>query len=488
MRTIDVILKYNAFTDFVFSDGFNWLLREQYKALGALYTDVVDRDAQLDVILMHDRVPQEGDFLYGEVEAFLRAFPSSVVLARIDSEFNRKCPEIASRIIQDDEGFALKLAKVVYVATLSLTVYALARIEAAGVPFIFELDPEGGFVFDHPDIDLRLKRISQSPFFAGVVVPSESIRSYVVNNKIFSADQVHVIPARGAPKPDSRLLAPVARWGWGDKARLDVCFVSEQNVRVGEDGCYGLFVEAANILAKKYHDICFHVVGAFKVSMEGIEFIGDRIKFYGEVDAIKFADLSTDMDIVLSLNANGAAFAPGLEGRSLDRVIASAVHGAAIFTSADAANVDSRFSDGVNFVRVRHDVADIVGKIERFYADPAALRAVGNGGARLIAEISKPELQFTPRIEIVRAIATGVKRSAGALALKSEIAALATGLAAERAQMVAARMRSKRWLYLVRGGLRLLSGRSNLKMGQLVQILRSSGLGAAARAVLVSGV
>eukprot|EP01037_Dinobryon_pediforme_P017961 gene17961-18196_t len=487
LRTIDVIFRYNEFTDYVYSDGFNWFLREQYKALGALYSELVDKDAQLDVIFMHDRAPKNGEFLYDQVDAMLRAFPSSVVLAKIDCEFNRSRPDIGNRIIQDDEGFPLHLAKVVYVATLTLTYHSLDRIEAAGVPFMFELQPGGGFVFDHPDIDLRLKRIAQSPYFVGVVVASEAICSYVTKNGIFSAEQAHLIPGRGVARSVADSVEPSRKWVDGGKPQLDICFVGTQNTRVGEDGCYGLFVEVANELARKRPDVRFHVIGTVKATTDGAEFQSDRFRFYGEVEAEKLRALCGGMDIVLSLNASGRSFAPELDGRSLDRVIVAALDGAAIFTSADASTVDPAFADGRNFVRVKNDAADVVSKIEQYATDRDALRAVAEAGAKLLAELARPEVQMAPRIRLLNEVAQKTVRLPGARALKAQVAAMASELELERARLVAAGMRTKRWFYLARGGLRFLSGRSNLKPGQLVQILRSAGPGGAARAILVSG-
>ncbi|MDR3571293.1 MAG: glycosyltransferase, partial [Candidatus Pacebacteria bacterium] len=109
--TIDGILKYNNFTDFCYNNQYNWLIRESFRALGDLIRDPTDDFGKVDLVILHDEFPQKGEFHRAEFTSCLREFPSSLLLVKLDGNYQRQYPELGSRLIEDDGAFPLHLGR-----------------------------------------------------------------------------------------------------------------------------------------------------------------------------------------------------------------------------------------------------------------------------------------------------------------------------------------------------------------------------------------
>lgn len=473
LRTIDVILRYNVFTDYNFNDGFNWLIVDRYQALGAFFS--IDDFEKVDLIIISGGIPDRDDFKYAEFTSYLREFPSSLMLATLDSSYQRRYPELGSRVIQDDGKFPLYLGKLVYVATLKQTCAELAKIEAAHVPFVFTLGPEDDFTINNPNAEAQLKRVFRSPRFQRVIVTQQSIYDYVVCKELCPAEKIEVIHGGVMPEiPEEHSLSK-RRWGFG-KERLDICFIARKVAPFDKDPGYDVFVEVAKALQHRYGDICFHVAGAVSPCAVDVASLGNRIKFYGSLTSDKFENFFKEMDIILSLNTSGKTFPGSIDNFPANRCVEAGARGIAIFATDEFNVAKDPFIDGEDIVLVKPDTRDIVAKIERYCANPEALKVIGERGAQSIRTRYCPETQIAPRITLLREAIRNSASLGDSPALRGRIA--------QRYEQLATKMIKKRKMTLLLRGLRLLlTGRSNMTARQVFQVFRSAGLKGVRRAL-----
>jgi glycosyltransferase involved in cell wall biosynthesis len=463
LPTIDVILRYNAFTDYNFNNQFNWLIRDRFRALGAFLVDSADDVGTVDLIIIYDGFPDRDDFFYAEVTSYLREFPSSLMLATLHGDYQRQHPELGSRVIEDDGTFPLHLGKLVYVATLKQTYAALAKIEAAHVPFVFSLSPDGDFAINNPNVDAQLKRIFRSPCFKKVIVTQQAIYDYVVRKELCPPEKIEFIHGGAMPEIPEGNAIPKRRWGFG-KARLDICFMARKVAPFDNNAGYDVFVEVAKALQHRHDDICFHMVGAVSPCAVNVASLGDRIKFYGSLTSDRFEGFFREMDIILSPNVSSRPYLGAIDSFPTDRCVEAGARGIAIFAIDEFNAAKDRFTDGEDIVLVKPGVADIVAKIERYYADPGALKTIGERGAQSIRALYCPEAQMTPRIHLLREAirnsapvgetqALRVKlahRDEQLAALQSELAYRDEQLAAVTAKQIDCKLRSPALSWLER--------------------------------------
>lgn len=473
LRTIDVILRYNAFTDYNFSDAFNWLITDRYQALGACFFDPVDDFEKIDLIIIHDRFPDRDDFKYAEVTSYLLEFPSSLMLATLDSRYQRRNPKLGSRVIQDDGKFPLYLGKLIYITTLKQTYVALAKIEAARVPFVFTLSPVD-FAIHSPNVEVQLKRIFRSPHFQRVIVTQQTIYDYIVLKELCPAEKIEVIHDGVMPEVFEEYLTSKRRWGFG-KTRLDICFMASKVASFDKDPGYGVFAEVAKTLQHHHSDICFHVVGAISPCAINVASLGDQIKFYGSLTSDKFDGFFKEMDIILSPNMS-MTFLGGIDSVLSNHCIEAGARGVAIFATDEFNAAKNRFTDGEDIVLVKPDASDIVAKIECYYAAPEELRTIGERSAQSIRTRYCSEMQMAPRIDLLRETIRSSTPAGASPALRAEIA--------RRYELfVAKTTKKKKTILLLRGLGRFLTGRSNLTTRQASQVFRSAGLRGLRRAL-----
>jgi glycosyltransferase involved in cell wall biosynthesis len=398
---------------------------------------------------------------------------------------------LGSRIINNDDTFPLHLGKLIYLATLKKTYSALPKIEAAGVPFVFTLCPNDGFVLGDPDVDRQLKRIFGSPRFESVIVTQQAIYDYVVGIGICPKEKIELIHGGVMPEISEELSIPKRRWGF-TKARLDICFVAHQYAPYDKDMGYGLFVEVAKALQIRHDDICFHAVGALSPCAIDVSSLGDRIKFYGSLTADKFDTFFQDMDIILSPTGRSDTPLGVIDNFPTEHCVEAGVRGVSIFTADDFNAAKGRFTDGEDIVIVKPKAGDIIDKIERYYAAPEALKAIGEKGAQSIRELYGQRAQMAPRINLLREAIRNSAPVGEDLALKVKIAAMQAEIA-RRDELLAlvtvSRMKRKRKLSLLLRGLRrLLTGRSNTTARQIFEVYHYTGFKGVRRALRNIGV
>ncbi|MDQ0702538.1 glycosyltransferase involved in cell wall biosynthesis [Pseudomonas sp. W3I7] len=413
---LGLIDEYNAFIDFNYNEGYqkyNWKL---YAWVNGNYSDSFEK---LDLIVVDDVFPsRRSGFRHVEFTAYLKAFKRSLVLttgatlhvlenASINSvvrDYQHSYPELGNRVMVADESFPLTIGKVLYANFISNAFSLLPHAEALNIPFVFTLYPGAGFALNSIECDKKLKRIFDSPCFQKVIVTQQVIYNYITEKHLCPADKIEMIFGVVMPEPvGERPRLEKNRWGFG-KERLDICFMAHKYTTYGEDKGYDVFINTASILCQRYDNIFFHVVGPFNKTVIDVSLFSDRIKFHGSLNPDEFDGFFQDMDIIMSPNISGKIFPGSFDGFPTASCTEAALRGTAIFAFDEFNSAKGRFTDGEDIVLIKYDLWDIVGLVEKYHADPAALKAVGEAGIDRVRALYSYDAQLAPRIEILREV------------------------------------------------------------------------------------
>lgn len=416
LELLRLISQYDEFLDYQYDEAFQRYSKNIYGTVDHAYSG---KEGRLDLLVVDDVFPSSrSGFRYSELTSYLRTFQKSLVLAsgknlhvieknsinKVIRSYRRKFPTLGSKVVQHDGGFPLRLANVVYVNFLSNAYALLREIEAGKVPFVFTLYPGAGFVLNDSECDSKLKRVFNSPCFQKVIVTQQVTYDYIIDRDLCPASKVQMIFGVVMPEiPGGQAYSDKRRWGFG-KSRLDICFMAHKYTPNGEDKGYDVFVNVASILRQRYDDIYFHVAGPFDQHVIDVSTFSDRIKFHGSLPPEEFDNFFGNMDLILSPNISGKIFPGSFDGFPTASCTEAGLRGVAIFAVDEFNSAKGHYTDGEDIVLVRYDLGHIIDQIEKYYADPASLKAVGERSIRRIRELYCHEAQMTPRIELLRQV------------------------------------------------------------------------------------
>lgn len=414
-KLLNLIDIYNVFLDFQYDEG---IYKYKKLLLDQISDCYLNNFEKFDLLIFDDVFPApRSGFRFEEFTAYLKEFPNSMVLTSgvslhvlgdeslrsLIRKFQRRYPELGSRVVESDGTFPVQLGKLIYVNFFT-NAYALLPIaELARVPFAFTLYPGGGFVLNNAECDRKLKRIFDSPCFLKVIVTQQITYDYLINKGLCHAGKIELI--FGVVMPQEPFVAPIQkdkmRWGFG-KNRLDICFMAHRYTPQGEDKGYDVFINTACRLRSMHDDIYFHVVGPYDRRVIDIGPIGDHIEFHGTLNPEQFNDFFMEMDIVMSPNISGKIWPGSFDGFPTASCTEGALRGTAIFCTDEFNSAEGRFVDGQDFVLVRYDLDHIVNKVESYYRKPEELKAVGERGSRRVLDLYSYQSQMAPRVRILR--------------------------------------------------------------------------------------
>jgi glycosyltransferase involved in cell wall biosynthesis len=253
-------------------------------------------------------------FRVAEFNSILRYFPDSTVYSTLSSRgefraYAQMHPALSNRVRRFSRNLAVRGAAA-YVVFLNNTYNFIEPLEAAGLPFAFELYPGGGFRLDDNETDAKLSRVFRSPMFRNVIVTQSVTRDYLLKRSFCRAEQIEFIfGVVVASDVLGQIPSDRRRYGFG-KTTLDICFVAHKYVQGGIDKGYDRFISCARILSNRHSDVEFHVVGPFDQSDADVGDLAGRIRFHGVRPTSFFPSFYAGMDIILSPNTH-SVLAPG---------------------------------------------------------------------------------------------------------------------------------------------------------------------------------
>src|SRR5439155_16019685 len=129
-------------------------------------------------------------------------------------------------------------AALIYSTFLYTTDRLLEHANRYSIPFVFGLYPGGLFRLDDRRSDRLLEEICASPRLAGMIVTQRTTYEYILNKRLFPAENIHFV--FGVPALDVEdfgQLRPRKCWGV-DKSTFDICFVAHKWTVSGRDKGY----------------------------------------------------------------------------------------------------------------------------------------------------------------------------------------------------------------------------------------------------------
>lgn len=412
-RLITEIEKYSRYLNFTYDKEFQYAWDKMYTVIK--YSD--ERyPAKVSVAIIDDIFPHPmSGFRYQEFTSILEAIPDSYVYSSGESvhflsrasldelliDYKREHPNLSNRLLRYTDNTFIN-ADLLYCTFLGNVRSKILKLsEYYETPFVFTLYPGGTFAVGNAECDKWLKEVFSSPWFYKVIVTQDITYNYLIEKGFCRADQIERI--FGVVVPLEKLAREVRdKKHYGiDKETLDVCFVAHKYTEFGQDKGYDIFIAAAKELSRRYDFVRFHVVGPWDenvISTAGIQ----SINFYGSHNIDWFDGFYNDKDIILSPNTDGKISKGSFDGFPTGCVTDAALGETAMFATDPLSLNNGRFKDGRDIVIVKHDVQDVVEKIEYYIDKPEELASLCKNGRARVCEIYSYESQLEPRIELLK--------------------------------------------------------------------------------------
>lgn len=366
----------------------------------------------LDLVILDDIFPLLiSAFRVAEYNQYLSHFPSSLVLstgasfaylsdrrslAQVRDEYELHHPAHRGRVQAYDPAM-LGRAKLAYTIFINNAYDFCEALEQHQVPFVFCLYPGGGFVIDGAESDRKLRRVFASPCFRKVICTQKITHDYLLGKGLCPLERIEFVFG-GVHFPPAADTPPKLRYGV-DKHGFDICFVASRYIARGIDKGYDVFVAAAKLLAPRFPDMRFHVVGNFTPQEIDVEELGSGIQFHGMLNTRQLADFYAGMEIILSPNRPFILSPGSFDGFPTGTCVEAGLGGVALFI-ADPLHL-SPFKDGEEIVVIGDDPDDICRRIAAFHAAPDQLHLLAGRGARRLHELYGMDTQMGPRIALL---------------------------------------------------------------------------------------
>jgi glycosyltransferase involved in cell wall biosynthesis len=315
------------------------------------------------------------------------------------ARYAARYPEFAARVQRFDAAAAPRKGEVVYLNFLSNAQRFLPWIERHGLRFAFTLYPGGGFGIGAEFSDAWLARVLASPNLGHVVTTQPVTELYLQD---FAQRRGLALPPRtaipGGPANDLYFDARAPGHGpyFGEgKPLLDIAFVAEKYMALGENKGYPAFAAAALALRSLPH-LRFHVVGGMTAEDIDVSALGDRIRFHGRLETAALQRFLTSVDIAVSLSRPGVLHAGNFDGFPTGSSVEASLAGAAIVAS-DALLQNPGYRDGTSIVLVEPEAGSVERALRALIDAPQRIGAIARAGQAFTRERYAPERQIAPR-------------------------------------------------------------------------------------------
>lgn len=405
---LDSIDHYNKYLNYSYDNYFS-----QYQKL--LRAQQITRTPQKYALTIIDDIsphPISG-FRYEEFTTILKKIPRSRLLTTGESthvlgsdsidaliiDYKRKNPDLANSVavLCPEEGTYSSLLYCDFLGNAYANL--VERAEREQTPFIFTLYPGGMFDLYGENSNAMLRRVMSSPYFCKVIVTQKITYDYLVKNAFCARDKIEYI--WGVVVPAHKLNLNINKRYYGiNKKSLDICFVAHKYSEYGQDKGYDIFILVAKELSKKHANVRFHVVGPWDKNVLDTEGI-NNIHFYGVRDQDWFDKFYRDKDIILSPNIDGKISNGSFDGFPTGAVTDASLRKVAMFVSDPLDLNENRFKNDEEIVILKHDVKEIVQKIDYYMDHPEKLKDLSERGYARSNILYSFERQMKPRLKLL---------------------------------------------------------------------------------------
>lgn len=303
-------------------------------------------------------------------------------------------PRLANKIevINNITNINCKLFYCVFYGAIMSKIQVLNNLK---IPFIFTLYPGGGFnLTDHKVIE-NLRLICSSPYFKGVIATQKITVEYLLKHNICNREKISFI--FGGIVPQNSISVEKKFFFNENKKALDVCFCAAKYMAEGKDKGYDLFVATAHLLAFKYKQVRFHVIGGFNEGDINLRGLNDLFTFYGYKKYEELQDVFSHMDFIFSPNRPNVLREGLFDGFPLGTVVEAALNGV-IPLVTDELDQNDVFQEGEIFI-CKPTKESFFEKIEEILQSD--LKTVSETVQKKFRLIYDHENQLSKRIEIL---------------------------------------------------------------------------------------
>lgn len=351
-------------------------------------------------------------FRFAEFNALLKAFKNTkIIINPIDyPQFNQKKETHKSDIIRLKDNYPIsytktfagtvhdiKHAKLFYCIFLNNMYDSLPYVEKNKINFIFTLYPGGGFDTKDEIALKKLKAVISSEYFKGVIVTQQFTEDFIV--KEYDCPKEKILNIFGCLVPQYSIDTARLR-RFSHSMVLQVCFCAAKYTEIGADKGYDIFIETAKILASKYHNIHFNVIGGFDSKVISITGFENFFTFHGLKKFEELKSIFLEQDIILSPNRPFILNEGSFDGFPLGAVVEAALNGVVPIVT-DELKQNIVFSEQ-EVIIVKPDAVEIVAEIESLMKNPELLNLISKNAQKKFSETYCDAYQLDKRIEFIK--------------------------------------------------------------------------------------
>lgn len=392
-----------------------------------LLENTIARRPPRSLVILDDVFPLSwSGFRVAEFNAYLDAFTDADVHStgdrigalgntgdfdQIVAAYEAEHPNYRGRIRRFHELRRLDQYHAAYSLFAATTRRYVPTLERSRVPFVFTLYPGGGFALDDVRSDATLRRIFDSKVFRKVIATQTITRDYLMARGLCDESRIEFVYG-GVFRSAELTGAPVLHRRYAiHKETLDICFVAHKYVPQGKDKGYDRFIATAQLLAARFEDVRFHVVGPFGPTDVPVDGLIGRLIFHGSQPTSFFPRFYAEMDLIVSPNLPFILRKGAFDGFPTGSCMEAGMCGVAPFCT-DALGLNVALQDGQDIVIIPPEPDQIADVISEFRASPERLARVGDSAATTFRYLFGVEHQMPPRLRVLSQI--GTPRSSGA--------------------------------------------------------------------------
>jgi glycosyltransferase involved in cell wall biosynthesis len=168
----------------------------------------------------------------------------------------------------------------------------------------------------------------------------------------------------------------------------------------GRDKGYDTFIAAAALLAERYADIHFHVVGPWGVDDGDVSSLADRVRFYGSQPSQFFPKFYSRMDAILSPNIPFVLDKGFFDGFPTGACMEAGMCGVPVICS-DGLQLNTQLRDGVDVVLVEPSATSYADAVAKYREDRDAWLRLSEATTHSFRRVFGLTAQMAPRLQLL---------------------------------------------------------------------------------------
>jgi lipopolysaccharide transport system ATP-binding protein len=362
------------------------------------------------IVVLDDFFPNVySGFRIAEYNAFLQRYANLTVystspeFASDHAEYARRYPALAHRVRPFDPA-VIRGASLAWIMFLFNAYKCLPFLEAAGVPFVFSLNPGGAFGLNEPASDAMLDPILASKMLRQIIVTQDITRTYLIERGV----PPHKITLIYGGVMNARYVDEKApsRAYYPKKPLLDVAFVAHKYMPQAPNKGFPDFCRLAANLAGD-PAFAWHVAGHGFSDDDWPAALTrpDRFTFEGLLESkTTLWEFLRGVDIIVSPQRPFLLHQGNFDSFPTLGVVEASLQGA-VMVCYDVLGMNHYYRDSVEIVVSPPDVDQLTSAVLRLKNDPKRMVSLAKAGQRRSRKLFSTSIQLGTRQKILERFA-----------------------------------------------------------------------------------